>query len=233
MGDSMERYGHIKDKIKREIVLLKARPCAWSKCAFCDYIEDNTTCLDEMLSINNEVLKQVTGEYGVLEVIDSASIFELPSQTLQQIKTIIQEKNIHTLFVECHWIYHKRIQEIKDFFGIKVIIKSGIETFDNHFRNDVLNKCVTYTSLEQLKQYIDSPCLMVGIQGQTKDMIKKDMDILQEHFQLGTINIYRNNSTPIKRNDALVHWFVQEYGYLQDDPRYDFLIDPTDFGVGD
>ena len=86
----MERYNRITDKIKREIVLLKAKPCAWSKCTFCDYIEDNSTCLEEMIQINDEVLNHVTGEYGVLEVIDSASIFELPQETLEKIKQILK-----------------------------------------------------------------------------------------------------------------------------------------------
>ena len=81
----MERYSRIENKHKREIVLLKARPCVWSKCTFCDYIEDNSTCLEEMIQVNTEALSHVTGQYGVLEVIDSASIFELPQQTLQQI----------------------------------------------------------------------------------------------------------------------------------------------------
>lgn len=229
----MERYSHIKEKTKREIVLLKARPCAWSKCTFCDYIEDNSTCLEEMIQINNEVLNQVTGEYGVLEVIDSASIFELPKQTLKRIKQIIQEKNIHTLFLESHWLYHQHIQEIRDYFGIQVIVKIGIETFDDDFRNIILNKNVTFQSIEELKQDFDSPCLMVGIQGQTQAMIEKDMYILTHNFDYGTISIYRNNSTPIKRDDQLIHWFMNKYGYLQNDSRYDFLASPTDFGVGD
>ena len=229
----MERYSRIENKCKREIVLLKARPCAWSRCTFCDYIEDNSTCHEEMVRINEEVLSHVTGEYGVLEVIDSASIFELPQETLQQIKQIIQEKNIHTLFVESHWIYRHRIEEIKDFFGIPMIIKIGVETFDDDFRNLILNKNATFQSIEELKQYFDSPCLMVGIQGQTKDMIQKDIELLTKYFQHGTINIYRNNSTPIKRDDTLVQWFMQNYAYLQNDVRYDFLCEPTDFGVGD
>ena len=229
----MERYSRIENKHKREIVLLKARPCAWSKCTFCDYIEDNSTCLEEMIQINTEALSHVTGQYGVLEVIDSASIFELPQQTLQQIKQIIQDKHIHTLFVESHWIYHQRIQDIRDFFGINMIMKIGVETFDDDFRNHVLNKNATFTSIKELKQYFDSPCLMVRIHRQTKEMIQKDMDILTHHFDYGTISIYRNNSTPVKRDDQLVQWFMQNYAYLQDDPRYDFLYEPTDFGVGD
>ena len=229
----MERYSRIENKHKREIVLLKARPCAWSKCTFCDYIEDNSTCTEEMIKINQDVLSHVTGEYGVLEIIDSASIFELPQATLSLIKQIIHDKNIHTLFVESHWIYHQRIQEIRDFFGIDMIVKIGVESFDDDFRNRVLNKNATFSSIEELKKYIDSPCLMGGIQGQTKEMIQKDMDILTHHFDYGTISIYRNNSTPIKRDESLIQWFMQNYAYLQDDPRYDFLCDPTDFGVGD
>lgn len=229
----MERYSEITDKIKREIVLLKARPCIWSKCSFCDYIEDNSTCNEEMLKINNEALDQVTGKYGVLEVIDSASIFELPKETLQRIKEIIKDKKIHTLFFESHWLYHQKVKEMKDYFGIRVICKIGVETFDEHFRNHVLNKNAAFTSIEELKQYFDSPCLMVGIQGQTQEMIKRDMDILQANFNHGTISVYRNNTTSIKRDDGLVEWFMQQYAYLKDDPRYDFLYEPTDFGVGD
>ena len=229
----MERYSHITDKIKREIVLLKARPCAWSQCTLCDYIEDNSTCLDEMIQINNEVLDHVTGEYGVLEVIDSASIFELPKETLEKIKQIIIDKKIHTLFFESHWIYRERVQQMKDFFNIHVVVKTGVETFDDNFRNHVLNKNATFQSIEELKQYFDSPCLMVGIKGQTKEMIDNDIEILTKNFNHGTISIYRNNSTPIKRDDELIHWFMEKYAYLQNDPRYDFLCDPTDFGVGD
>ena len=144
MGDRMERYSEITTKHKREIVLLKARPCIWSKCRFCDYIEDNSTCNQEMIEINQEVLKKVTGKYKVLEVIDSASIFELPKETLKQIKQIIEEKKIHTLYFESHYLYKNKVQEMRDYFGIQIIVKIGIESFNDDFRNQVLNKNVHY-----------------------------------------------------------------------------------------
>ena len=37
----MDRYSKVINKNLREIVLLKALPCIWGKCAFCDYIDDN------------------------------------------------------------------------------------------------------------------------------------------------------------------------------------------------
>ena len=88
----MERYNKITNKNPREIVLLKGRPCAWGKCRFCDYIEDNSRDVQEMNALNQEVLSHVTGELGVLEVINSGSCFELPEETLKMIKEIIAEK---------------------------------------------------------------------------------------------------------------------------------------------
>lgn len=41
MGIPEERYSRITAKNQREICLLRGFPCAWGKCAFCDYIEDN------------------------------------------------------------------------------------------------------------------------------------------------------------------------------------------------
>jgi len=84
--DFINRYSKINNKNKREIVLLKARPCKWGKCTFCDYIYDNEIDEEKIDKINLEVLKNVTGEYGVLEVIDSASVFDLTQKTLEEIK---------------------------------------------------------------------------------------------------------------------------------------------------
>ena len=110
----MQRYSEITQKQTREIVLLKGRPCAWGKCTFCDYIDDNET--DEALcnTVNLDVLRKVTGKYHALEVINSGSIFELPQATLDAIKHILLEKEIHTLFVESHWSYRHRLQEMRD-----------------------------------------------------------------------------------------------------------------------
>ena len=32
----MDRYSEVTNKNQREIVLLKAFPCKWGKCSFCD-----------------------------------------------------------------------------------------------------------------------------------------------------------------------------------------------------
>ena len=63
------RYSKVKGKFQREIVLLKSFPCAYGKCSFCNYIEDNSNNEEEINRVNLEVLKEITGEFGILEVL--------------------------------------------------------------------------------------------------------------------------------------------------------------------
>jgi hypothetical protein len=232
MGVPEERYSKITNKNQREICLLQAFPCAWGKCSFCDYIDDNSRDRASMVKLNSEVLKHVTGEFGVLEVINSGSCFELPEETLEEIIQVIKDKKIQRLFFESHWIYRKHIAAMRERMPVPITFKIGVETFDYDFRQNVLKKNADFHSPEEVAQYFDSPCLMVGVQGQTKEMIAKDIEILKKHFRLGTVNVYNNNTTPIKRDDALVRWFMEEYRWLLDDPAVEVLYEITDFGVG-
>ena len=229
----MDRYSEITEKTKREIVLLKARPCAWGKCRFCDYIHDNTTDLEELERVNSETLALVTGRYGVLEVIDSASCFELTKETLCGIKRVVEEKNIKKLFLEAHWMYRKRLGEMREFFGIPIVFKTGVETFDYDFRESFLKKGAPFKTAEEVAEYFDSPCIMVCIKGQTREMIRRDIELMKKHFRHGTVNVFTDNTTDVKRDPELVKWFVEEFGYLAEDPDVDILLDRTDFGVGD
>ena len=59
------RYSKVEGKFQREIVLLKSFPCAYGKCSFCNYIEDNSNNEEEINEVNLEVLKEITGEFGI------------------------------------------------------------------------------------------------------------------------------------------------------------------------
>ena len=123
----MDRYSKITNKNVREIVLLKAFPCAWGKCAFCDYIDDNSKDEQAMVRLNSEVLKNVTGEFGVLEVIDSASCFELPKATLEEIRNIIREKHISKLFLRVIGFTEKNFSRCEIIWGFLLSIKSVLK----------------------------------------------------------------------------------------------------------
>ena len=232
MGVPDERYSKILNKNQREICLLRGFPCAWGKCSFCDYIEDNGRDREQMTELNRQVLGRVTGEFGVLEVINSGSCFELPEETLEDIIHVIREKAIGKLFFESHWIYRRQVAAMRKRMPVPIVFKIGVETFDYDFRQKVLNKHADFRSPEEVAEYFDSPCLMVGVNGQTKEMIAKDIDILKRYFKLGTVNVYNNNTTSIKRDEALVRWFMEEYRWLLDDPAVEVLYEITDFGVG-
>lgn len=228
----MKRYSEILDKRPREIVLLKGRPCVWGRCTFCDYIDDNSPDETECNSVNEEVLSHVTGRYRELEVINSGSVFELPPETLNCIRDVVRDRQIEKLSFESHWIYRHRLGEIRDFFPVPITFKCGIETFDDDFRNRVLKKGITFDTFHEVVRYFNSVCILVGVLGQTRQMIERDVDILLNNFEYGCINVFNENNTCVKRDDELVSWFRQEYGFVKALPNVDVLFDNTDFGVG-
>jgi len=137
------------------------------------------------------------------------------------------------MFLESHWCYRNRLQEMRDFFGVEIVFKIGVESFDSNFRNLVLNKNARFKDYNEVRKYFSSVCLMIGIKGQSKEMIKKDIDIVLNHFDYGTVNIFTENTTDIKRDEELISWFVKEYAFLKDVSKIEVLFENTDFGVGD
>jgi hypothetical protein len=174
----------------------------------------------------------VTGEYEALEVINSGSVFELPLVTLEKIREVVYEKNIKILWFEAYYIYKNRLEEMREFFrGVEVRYKAGIETFDENFRNNVLNKDLYYRDIKELSDYFENICLMVGIFGQTEEMIRKDIEIGLRNFKRLTINVFIDNGTSIKRDNSLCKWFSKEFKYLEAYENVEILNDNKDFGV--
>lgn len=228
------RYNKITDKHQREIVLLKSFPCKYGKCSFCNYIEDNSLDEKEIDNVNMEVLKEITGEYGVLEVINSGSVFELTPKTLEEIKRVVIEKNIKVLYFEIYYGYIKRLEEIKKYFsGVEIRFRMGVETFDNEFRIKVYNKnfVMKEDEIAEVSKKLFSVCLLVCVKGQTREMIENDIEIALKNFKGVTINIFINNGTIIERDDELVKWFIEKYSYLTSDDRVELLLDNKDLGV--
>ena len=154
----MDRYNKITNKNNREIVLLRSFPCIWGKCSFCDYIDDNGRDEDELNNLNKEVLDNITGEFGVLEVINSGSCFEIPKETMSYIKKIVDEKKIKLLFFESHWCYRNRLDEIKNFFNVPIVFKIGVELLTTILEIIFLIKML---SLKILKRLLKSSNLYV------------------------------------------------------------------------
>jgi len=183
-----------------------------------------------------EVLKEITGEFGVLEVINSGSVFEIPKKTLEKIRDVVYEKDIKILYFEIFYSYLSRLDEIISYFNekkkVEIRFRTGIESFDNDFRRNVYKKNILLDEkkIKELSEKIYSVCLLIATQGQTKEMIKNDIEIGLKYFKAITINIFVNNGTVVKRDAELVKWFVQDMKHLFDNDRVEILIDNKDLG---
>lgn len=229
----MQRYSKIIDKIPREIVLLKSLPCIYGKCSFCNYILDNSIDVNEINSTNIEVLKQITGEFGMLEVINSGSVFEIPKEILNRIKQIADAKRIKVLYFEVYYGYRKRLDEMRKFFSNQEIRYCiGLETFDDNFREQILNKPFPSNDIKKLSQEFYNCRLLICITGQTKEQIINDIQLAEKYFKEVTINVFVNNDTKITRDDNLVDWFVNKiYPNIKNKQNFEILIDNKDLGV--
>ena len=83
------RYSVIEDKNPREIVMLVGDGCKWRKCRFCDYHLDSSKDIEANFQLNKQVLSNVTGKFGELEVINSGSFVDLDKKTIELIPLFV------------------------------------------------------------------------------------------------------------------------------------------------
>ena len=227
----MERYALISTKMPREFVLLQGTGCRWKKCTFCDYHEDVS---EHPFQVNAPILRQVTGQYGVLDVINSGSALELDEDTLSLIKEVVKEKHIHTLWFEAHYMYRKKLADFaRQFAPARVKFRCGVETFDAGLRDSWKKGIPSSVTPEDIARYFQGVCLLCCTQGESKEHIIKDIEIAMKHFEYFSVNVFCNNSTPVKQDPDLAQWFAREiYPQIKDVDGIEVLMENTDLGVG-
>lgn len=227
----MERYALIHTKMPREFVLLQGTGCRWRKCTFCDYHQDVS---ENPFTLNESVLRQVTGHYGVLDVINSGSALELDDDTIALINQVVKEKQIHTLWFEAHYMYRKKLADFASRFApAKVKFRCGVETFDPTLREEWKKGIPASVTPEDVAKYFQGVCLLCCTQGDSKERILNDIRIAREHFEYFSVNVFCNNSTPVKQNSELAGWFAREvYPQIKDVDGIEVLMENTDLGVG-
>lgn len=227
----MQRYSLIKEKMPREFLLLQGTGCRWAKCTFCDYFGD---CSGNPYEVNKKVLEQVTGEFGVLDIINSGSAMELDSDTIGLIKETIVEKNIKTVWFEAHYMYRNRLEAFaKQFMPAVVKFRCGIESFDPTLRSSWNKGVPSDVTAANIAEYFKGVCLLCCTQGDTKERILNDIATAREHFEYFSINLFCNNSTAVKRDAELAKWFEAEvYPMLKDMDGVEILLNNNDLGVG-
>ena len=228
----MDRYSLIHTKMPREFVLLQGMGCKWKKCTFCDYHEDVS---ENPYEVNEPVLRQVTGGYGILDIINSGSAMELDDKTIALIKEVVKEKRIHTLWFEAHYMYRKKLASFAEQFApVKVKFRCGVETFDANLRDRWKKGIPSSVTPEDIAKYFQGVCLLLGTEGESKEHVINDIELAKKHFEYFSVNVFCNNGTDTKRDKELVAWFVKEvYPTLKDQSGIEVLLDNTDLGVGE
>lgn len=233
----MQRYSVITEKNPREIVLLRGQGCRYRRCAFCDYHQDASCDEHANLKINTEALSQVTGKYGILEVVNSGSFCELDSSTMKAIIATCKTKKISTVHFECHWLYRKFIPALREAFaeiGTKVRMKIGVETFDATYREETMKKGIKESDPAKIAQGFNECCLLFGLPGQTYESMTEDIETGLKHFERICVNIMVENNAPLQPSEKVRDEFINKiYPQYKDNPRVDILLHNTDFGVGD
>lgn len=255
----MQRYGVIREKRPREIVLLRTTGCAYRKCAFCDYHLDRSPDTGANLALNRSVLDRVTGEFGEIEILDSGSVFDFDEPTLELIRQVCRERGIKVIHFESHYLYRDRIPALRAAFSdFDLKLKLGLETFDADLRERVLRKGIVRgdalrggasneglpatvptapvpeTDPAVIAEHFDEANFLFGLTGQTRASMERDVELGLEHFERICVNVMCANSTKVRPDATVVAEFMEHlYPRLRDDLRVDVLVENTDFGVGD
>lgn len=233
--DFEDRYSRYEPD-RQEIVMLMGRGCFWKKCTFCDYHLDYGP--DSVsIPLDHRVLDRVSGEFGSLVVLNSGSFFELPAEIQSRVIAVCREKQIKDLYLESHWLLHRRVaafrDELKD-MGITLHGRIGIETFDADFREDVMKKGMGKDiKPEEIAEIFDECCLLFGLKGQSVLQFKKDIKTAEKYFDRVYLNLFNPNSTACDADPELVSWFVDHADELAKRPKLRVLIENTALGVGD
>ena len=227
----MQRYSLITEKFPREFLLLQGTGCRWKKCTFCDYYDDAS---DSPFETNRKVLEQVTGKYGVLDIINSGSAMELDDETIELIKEVVVAKGIKTIWFEAHYMYRNRLQEFaKQFAPATVKFRCGVESFDAALRSSWTKGIPASVTAADVAKYFKGVCLLCCTMGDSKERIMGDIATAKEHFEYFSVNLFCNNTTPVKRDEELAAWFVKElYPTLKTDRQIEVLVENSDLGVG-
>lgn len=227
----MQRYSLITEKFPREFLLLQGTGCRWAKCTFCDYHSDRS---DSPFETNRKVLEQVTGEFGVIDIINSGSAMELDDETIMMIKDVVRSKGIRTIWFEAHYMYRHRLEEFARLFAPATVkFRCGVESFDAALRSGWAKGIPASVTAADVARYFKGVCLLCCTAGDSRERIIEDIATAKKYFEYFSVNLFCNNSTTVKRDEALASWFVKElYPTLKDDAQIEVLIENSDLGVG-
>lgn len=140
MRDDIQRYGELLDpgQSREALLLYTARPCYYSNCRFCDFWKDNAGgTVFQALKHNTQLIEQLTGKWGFLQLTCSGSFDELPPSTVLKLFRRCKQLGINELWADQAWAYRhcnqQWVEEAKR-WDIKLKFNLGLESLDPRLR---------------------------------------------------------------------------------------------------
>ena len=228
--NGLVRYSRIDKGMKREFLLLQGTGCRWRKCTFCDYHLDTSS---DPYAINKEILENVTGCYGVLDIINSGSAMELDEATIREIARIVDEKHISDLWFEAHWMYRNDLEAFSKHFPCRVHYRTGVESFNPNLRLRWQKGIGRDVTPEEIRRYFEGVCLLVGLEGQTEKDIIDSAETAERLFDYYSVNLFCPNTSREKLDEELARAFITRIAPgIRKSGKAEVLIENTDLGVG-
>lgn len=221
-------YGIVATKRPREVVLVNTvGGCSWHRCVFCEYCDTYSRTEHEAEIFNRSSLSNVTGAYGILQIVCSASFIELPTATWIDIRNLCVSKSISILMVESHWMHRQHDKDIRDFFrGVcEIEVTYGVDSFDMNRRELEWFKGYGNFDISELKEHASAVNLLIGVEGQQLEEICHEIEFAVSNFPRVNVIAFEENDTPVKRDKEVLENFYHSdtfYKY-KDDPRVEIM----------
>ena len=131
-------------------------------------------------------------------------------------------------------MYRHRLEEFARLFAPATVkFLCGVESFDAALRSGWAKGIPTSVTAADVARYFKGVCLLCCTAGDSRERIIEDIATAKKYFEYFSVNLFCNNSTTVKRDEALASWFVKElYPTLKDDAQIEVLIENSDLGVG-
>ena len=86
---------------------------------------------------------------------------------------------------------------------------------------------------KDISEYFNGACFLVCVEGQLKESIINNIKLAFKCFEYFNVNVFMENSTPIKKDKQLEEWFVKKVApELEKCANIEVLVNNTDLGVG-
>ena len=114
-----------------------------------------------------------------------------------------------------------------------VKFRCGVESFNPKQRSRWNKGIPMNVTPEDVAKYFSGVCLLCCTMDDSRERILSDIETAHRCFEYFSVNLFCNNSTPVKRNEELAAWFVAEvYPLIKDESKIEVLIENDDLGVG-